>query len=110
MPALSDAQIAQFIADGYVRIDHAFPEPLADQARAILWADTGVDPDDPATWTKPVIRLGDYSQQPFRGAANSPILRSAYDQLVGPGRWLPRGSLGTFPVRFPSPEDPGDAG
>jgi Phytanoyl-CoA dioxygenase (PhyH) len=29
---------------------------------------------------------------------------------VGPGRWLPRDSLGTFPVRFPSPDDPGDAG
>jgi hypothetical protein len=110
MPALSDAQLAQFVADGYVRIDHAFPEALADQARAILWADTGVDPNDPATWTRPVIRLGNYSQQPFRDAANTPILRSAYDQLVGPGRWLPCGSLGTFPVRFPSSEDPGDTG
>jgi hypothetical protein len=30
--------------------------------------------------------------------------------LVGPGRWLPRNSLGTFPVRFPSQEEPGDDG
>ena len=110
MPALSDAQLAQFIADGFVRIDHAFPAALADQGRAILWADTGVDPDDPATWTKPVIRLGNYSQQPFRDAANTEVLHAAFDQLVGKGRWLPQGGLGTFPVRFPSPEDPGDAG
>ena len=109
-PALSAAQIDQFIADGYVRIDDAFPTVLADAGRAILWKDTGCDPDNPATWTKPVIRLGEYSQPPFRDAANTPRLRSAYDQLVGEGRWLPRGGLGTFPVRFPSPDDPGDAG
>ena len=110
MPALSDAQLAQFVADGFVRIDNAFPEALADAGRAILWADTGVDPDNPATWTKPVIRLGHYGQQPFRDAANTPALHAAYDQLAGAGRWVPPGGLGTFPVRFPSPDDPGDAG
>ncbi|HVJ93829.1 MAG TPA: phytanoyl-CoA dioxygenase, partial [Labilithrix sp.] len=46
----------------------------------------------------------------FRDAANTPRLCASYDALVGPGRWLPRGSLGTFPIRFPSPEDPGDCG
>jgi hypothetical protein len=110
MPALSDAQLAQFIADGFVRIDNAFPESLAAEGRKILWADTGVDPDDPRTWTKPVIRLGNYGQQPFRDAANTPTLHTAYDQLVGQGRWLPQNTLGTFPIRFPSPDDPGDAG
>ncbi len=110
MPVLSDAQLAQFIADGFVRIDNAFPEALATQGREILWADTGLDPDNPATWTKPVIRLGQYGQQPFRDAANTPTLHSTYNQLVGPGRWLPQNNLGTFPIRFPSPDDPGDAG
>src|SRR5690606_26201361 len=38
------------------------------------------------------------------------VLHRAYDQLVGTGRWLPPRTLGTFPVRFPSPDDPGDAG
>lgn len=108
--ALSDAQIDQFIRDGFIRIDRAFPRDVADAARAILWRDTGCDPNDPATWTKPVIRLWEYAQEPFRQAANTPLLHSAFDQLVGAGCWLPRGSLGSFPVRFPSPEDPGDAG
>ena len=108
--ALSDAQIKQFIRDGFVRIDAAFPRGLADEARVILWRDTGCDPDDPTTWTKPVIRLGMYSQEPFREAADTPVLRTAYDQLVGVGRWLPCRAMGTFPVRFPSPDDPGDAG
>lgn len=109
-PALSAAQLDAFITDGFVRIDNAFSADLAAQGRAILWADTGCDPNDPATWTKPVIRLGNYSQPPFVAAANTPVLRAAFDQLVGSGRWLPQGNLGTFPVRFPSPDDPGDAG
>lgn len=109
-PALSAAQIDAFITDGFVRIENAFSADLAAQGRTILWADTGCDPNDPTTWTRPVIRLGNYSQPPFVAAANTPVLRAAFDQLVGPGRWLPQGNLGTFPVRFPSPDDPGDAG
>lgn len=107
---LKDPEVQQFIEGGFVRLERAFPRELAEQGRAILWRDTGCDPDDPATWTRPVIRLGDYAQEPFRLAANTPRLRGAFDQLVGRGRWAPRTSLGTFPVRFPSPEDPGDAG
>ncbi|MCP3139699.1 phytanoyl-CoA dioxygenase family protein [Pyxidicoccus xibeiensis] len=109
-PALSPAQLDAFLRDGFVRVDNAFPRALADEARAILWADTGCDPDDPATWTRPVIRLNQYGHPPFRAAANTPVLHESFDQLVGPGRWQPRFVLGTFPVRFPSAEDPGDAG
>jgi len=108
--ALSDAQIRQFIHDGFVRIDRAFPRELADEGRAILWRDTGCDPDDRATWSRPVVRLGYYGQEPFRKAANTRLLHAAFDRLVGKGRWRPRPNLGSFPVRFPSPEDPGDAG
>jgi hypothetical protein len=83
---LSDAQIRQFIRDGFVKIPQAFPRELADQSRTILWRDTGCDEADPATWTKPVIRLGMYGQEPFSSAANTPALHHAFDQLVGPGR------------------------
>jgi hypothetical protein len=110
MPTLTNEQIERFIAQGFVRIDRAFPRELADEARAILWKDTGCDPNNRATWTRPVIRLGQYAQEPFRKAANTPLLHGAYDDLVGKGRWHPRTHLGTFPVRFPSDEDPGDAG
>lgn len=107
---LDDAQITHFIDNGFVRLDAAFPSELADQARAILWRDLGCDPDDPASWTRPVVRLGMYAQAPFVAAANTPLLHGAFDQLVGAGCWLPCRSMGTFPVRFPSPGDPGDAG
>src|ERR1700761_1006665 len=105
--ALSAAQIDQFIEDGFVAIGEAFPRHLADRARAIMWRNLPCDGDDPATWTRPVIRLGGYGDEPFRLAANTPVLHTALDQLVGPGRWRPRGGLGTFPVRFPHPDDPG---
>lgn len=108
--ALNDVQIRRFIEDGFLRLDRAFPQSLAEQGRELLWRDMGCDPNDPKTWQSPVIRLGDYAQQPFRQAVNTPRLRAAFDQLVGVGRWLPRFSLGTFPIRFPHPEDPNDAG
>jgi hypothetical protein len=108
--ALSDAQLKQFVQDGFVRIERAFPRELADEGRAILWRDTGCDPAGPATWTQPVIRLDYYGQEPFRKAANTPTLHGAFDQLVGKGRWRPRPNLGTFPVRFPHSDDPGDTG
>jgi hypothetical protein len=108
--ALGPAQIEQFITDGFVRIDDAFPRATADAARAILWTATGCNPDDSATWTQPVIRLGMFTQAPFVEAANTPRLHTAFDQLVGPGRWHRPAAMGTFPVRFPSDADPGDAG
>lgn len=107
---LTDAQREQFLYDGFVRIDRAFPPQVAAEARAILWRDTGCDPHDPSTWTRPVIRLGDYPQDPFRIAVNTPQLHAAFDDLVGKDRWIPRQSLGTFPIRFPHPDDPGDTG
>ncbi|MEO6394921.1 MAG: phytanoyl-CoA dioxygenase family protein [Devosia sp.] len=107
---LSQAQLASFIADGFVRIDNAFPTEIADQCRTILWRETGCDPADRSTWTKPVIRIAYRADAPFLASANTPILHAAFDQLVGKGRWQPRGNMGTFPIRFPSPSNPGDTG
>lgn len=108
--ALSAADVDSFIANGFVRLDGAFPKTVAAEIRSILWRAMGLDPDDPAGWTMPVVRLGQFDGEPFVAAANAPRINAALDQLVGPGRWLPRGTLGTFPVRFPSAEDPGDTG
>ncbi|MBL9039044.1 MAG: phytanoyl-CoA dioxygenase family protein [Archangium sp.] len=99
-----------FIHHGFVRIDGAFPRELADACRNILWRATGCGEDDPSTWTRPVVRIGEIPNPRFVEAANTPTLREAYDALAGAGRWLPRASLGTFPIRFPSPADPGDCG
>lgn len=110
MDTVDNTQIQQFIENGFVRINQAFPQELAHECLNILWSDTGCDPYDPSTWTHPVIRLGEYGQEPFRQVANMPILHAAFDALAGAGCWIPRYSLGSFPVRFPSIHDPGDAG
>lgn len=107
---LNATQIQQFIQDGYVKLEHAFSSELAKEGRRVLWNDTRCNPDDPTTWIQPVIRLGEYGQEPFRKVVNAPLLHAAFDQLVDEGRWFPRNSLGTFPVRFPSPDEPGDTG
>ncbi|MBN9163992.1 MAG: phytanoyl-CoA dioxygenase [Myxococcales bacterium 68-20] len=107
---LDDAHVEQFIEQGFVKLEGAFPRETAGRARALLWNDTGCDPDDPSTWRQPVIRLGMYTQEPFVSAANTAVLHAAFDRLVGARRWQRCMSMGTFPVRFPSPDDPGDAG
>jgi hypothetical protein len=109
-PALDATQIDAFIRDGFVRIDHAFSGDIASQARDIMWRDIPCDRNDPKTWSRPVIRLPGYGGGPFEAAVNTPILHAAFDQLVGKGRWLPRDGLGSFPIRFPHPDDPGDTG
>jgi hypothetical protein len=109
-PALSDKQVEQFIVEGFVRVDQAFPRSVADEARSILWRDLPGHPDNPGTWQAPVVRLGMYTARPFVEAANTPLLHAAFDRLVGVSRWLPCTAMGTFPIRFPSAQDPGDAG
>ena len=107
---LTQSQKDEFIHNGFLRIDHAFPTALADEARKILWPATGCAENDPTTWTQPVIRLGMFSERPFVEAANTPVLHTLFDDLVGGNKWIPCRSMGTFPVRFPSPHDPGDIG
>lgn len=107
---LSQSQIIDFIEDGFVKLKGAFSNDLAQQGRGELWSAMGLSPDAPETWKQPVVRLGFMTSKPFVDAANTPLLHAAYDALVGQGRWLRPNGLGTFPVRFPSQNDPGDAG
>lgn len=107
---LSQAQVEHFIEHGYLRLEGAFDGNLARQGREQLWSAMGLSPDAPETWTQPVVRLGFMTGRPFVDAANTPLLHGAYDALVGEGRWLRPNGVGTFPIRFPSASDPGDAG
>ena len=113
---LTARQVDRFVEDGFVRLDNAFPRAIADDGLAALWRAVGCDPHDPATWTRPVVRVWPQNDwrgdQPlsFREAVNTRVLHEAFDQLVGPGRWEPRPNVGTFVVRFPSRGDPGDLG
>jgi Phytanoyl-CoA dioxygenase (PhyH) len=110
MTELTTAQINSFINNGFVKIENAFSTEIADECRAILWEATQCDPNNPDSWTQPVIRIGELGFEPFRKAANTPILHHAFDQLVGKNNWLPRLTLGSFPIRFPSKEQANDTG
>ncbi|MGE0240547.1 MAG: phytanoyl-CoA dioxygenase family protein [Parvibaculaceae bacterium] len=107
---LTSAEVQAFIADGFIKIENAFSSGLAEQCRDELWVEIGLLPDKPDSWTRPVVRVGSKSSPPFIAAANTPGLHRAYDQLAGERRWLAPTGLGTFPIRFPSPESPGDDG
>ena len=104
---LTNSQVQAFIDYGYAKLDHAFGCDLARRCRDELWADIGLSPDEPETWTKLVVRVPFKSSASFVEAANTPRLHAAYDQLAGEGRWLAPAGLGTFPIRFPSPDAPG---
>lgn len=107
---LTTQQVQSFIDDGFVKIENAFSVDLAKQCRDELWADIGLSPTKPEGWTRPVVRVSSKSSSPFISAANTPLLHRAFDQLVGEDRWLTPKGLGTFPIRFPSEEAPGDDG
>lgn len=107
---LTGQQIQRFMEEGFVKVDHAFSTDIAARCRDELWAEIGLSPDAPANWTAPVVRVASKFSPPFIEAANTPRLHRAYDQLVGEGRWIAPTGLGTFPIRFPSPQAPGDDG
>lgn len=101
---------AGFIRDGFVRVDQAFSTDVATRCRDLLWEQMVADRDDPTTWTSPVERLGYQEGGPFAEAVSTDGLRHAFDALVGVDRWMQRTDLGTFAIRFPADEAPGDDG
>jgi hypothetical protein len=107
---MTDELVEHFLADGFVKIEGAFPQRVAEDCARLLWRETGYDAQDPGTWKDPVVRVSGMAQGPFAAAANSPVLHEAFDLLVGESRWEPRYSLGSFPLRFPHEEEPDDAG
>jgi Phytanoyl-CoA dioxygenase (PhyH) len=94
--------VDRFIADGFVKLDGAASREVGDAARAVLWRQTGLSPENPAGWREPVIWTADLTGEgPFGELIGSPRLAQALDEICGPGGWTPRGTLGNVPVRFP---------
>ncbi len=110
MNELTTEQINSFIFNGFIKIENAFSTKIAEECRTILWEATLCDPNNAESWTQPVVRIGELGFEPFKKAANTSILHNAFDQLVGKGNWLPRVTLGSFPIRFPCKEQANDTG
>lgn len=109
MKQLSAEQINKFINDGFIKIENAFPQEVADECRAILWKSSQCDPLDARTWIHPVVRIGELGLAPFKKAADTQILHAAFNELAG-DNWIPRETLGSFPIRFPGKEPAPDTG
>ena len=111
---LSQAEIDSFVANGYVAVRDALPADVLQACQDEIWSelgDRGVRREDPSTWRDPVVRINCPESEAFAAAGTQPVLWEAFDQLIGEGRWWRRhGVGGTIPVRFPSQDDPGDAG
>lgn len=107
---LSSEQVSEFIRDGFVRLEAAFPPSLAEDCVQLPWPKIGCQVDLPDTWTRPVIRSLGWDAAPFTHAVNTSRLHASFDQLVGRGRRRARRNPGLFVIRFPSQGDPGDAG
>jgi phytanoyl-CoA dioxygenase PhyH len=91
-----------FIRDGFAKLDEAAPRDVADAARQLIWRQIGLSPDDPDTWTQPVVWAVDPTGEgPFGQMAASARLADALNELCGKTGWVPRGALGQIPVRFP---------
>ena len=110
MVSLSPEQVERFVADGFVKLDNAFPRETANACASIIWRGLGLSPDQTQAWPQPVMRLNAPPAPPFREAAASPRLAGALDQLVGAGRWTMPGQLGAIVARFPSAQTPNDDG
>lgn len=103
--------VAAFDRDGHLKIDQPELRGAAEAARAALWTQIGLSPDDPASWTQPVVWAADMTGAgPFGELTRSTRLAETLDALCGVGGWQPRGALGNIPVRFPVPPVGDDRG
>jgi len=104
--------IEGFVRDGYAVVRGAFDAATAAACRETIWAvlrEQGVREDAPATWP-PLVHIDIPGGGLLDVAAMAPALISAYDELIGPGRWTPHVNAGgAVVVRFPS-QDRANAG
>jgi len=104
---LARREINEFVERGFLRVEEAFARDTAAGCRELVHQQLDVPRTPP--WPSPVVRgvaLGDAVES----AARSPRLTDAVAGLLDGEEWQPRENLGLFVIRFPSVEDPGDAG
>ena len=103
-PALkvfSEAEIEQFLTDGYVMLRGAFSREAGKTVRDEVWKLTGLAPDDSKTWKKNQIHLQKVLSGPVVEPVFTPRLFAAFDDLMGIGRWEYSPHLGWWPISFP---------
>jgi ectoine hydroxylase-related dioxygenase (phytanoyl-CoA dioxygenase family) len=103
----SQAEIQQFLNDGFVMLRGGFSRELAERGREYVWAKTGLSVDDPSKWTESMIHIQEaFRDGPFGEIVNDKIV-AAVDELAGEGRAYVHDFFGWWPVLFPGFEGPG---
>jgi len=104
-PVLGDAELAQWEEDGYTILRRAIAPDEVAAVAALLWAQIGADPDDPASWYPPnphgiMVQL--FQHPAMEKARRSPRVHKAFAQLWGTADlWATTDRLG-----FNAPETP----
>jgi uncharacterized protein (DUF433 family) len=102
----SYAEIAKFIADGFVIVRRAFSPEIAARGRDFIWTRI-LSWNDCTTSDQPMVYLQQsFSADPFDQVMNIRLAR-AFDELLGKDRWTFNRSFGWWPVLLPGFPGPG---
>jgi hypothetical protein len=98
---LGRSQVEQFVEKGYTVLKDAFPRSVAAEVRKCIWKKLKLSPEEPSSWTKPVIHIRrNFKTKPYTDAFTPRVL-GAFDDLMGENRWVRQMILGWWPVAFP---------
>jgi hypothetical protein len=98
---LNRSEIDHFIERGWVALRRAFPLAVASEICARIWSEMGLHPEKPEQWSQPFVHIRrNFQGQPFNQAF-TPRVISAFDALMGAGRWKRNFVLGWWPILFP---------
>jgi Phytanoyl-CoA dioxygenase (PhyH) len=102
---LGDAQIKEFVENGYVVLPDAVPVSLTEELEAVFWSRLKAT-DAPLPWPKPMLHLQEaFCGRPFADAY-TPRLTGAIDDLLGRDRWQPIDWLGWWLATIPGFDTP----
>jgi hypothetical protein len=112
LKVLTQDQVEQFMDNGWVKVEQAFPREAALKAQQIVWSHVekrGPLQNDPSTWTQDMVRINEsFDDEEFQHC-NSLRIADAIEDLIGEGRRAKRivygestekTSYGWWPVNF----------
>jgi len=112
LKVLTQDQVEQFMENGWVKVEQAFPREVALKAQQILWNHVekrGPLRNDPSTWTQGMVKINEVFDNDEFQPCNSLRVADAIEDLIGEGRRAHRvvygennekTSYGWWPVNF----------
>jgi hypothetical protein len=99
---LTEKDTHQFIQQGYLVVHEAFQRELAERIIPMVWAELEIDPNDPSTWTEPVVWLRQVLKKEPIPQIHTKRYHEVIDDLCGQGRWYATNNgAGYWPILLP---------